>query len=45
MWNEIFTFDVQSGKEVMELMVYDKDDFGKDDFEGRAEFTLENFID
>jgi Ca2+-dependent lipid-binding protein len=33
-WNEVFTFDVESGKEVMEIEVFDKDDFGTDDFEG-----------
>lgn len=44
-WNEIFTFDVETGKEVLEILVYDKDDFGKDDFEGRCELTLEDFRD
>jgi len=34
-WNEVFTFDVETGKEMMEVLVYDKDDFGSDDFEGR----------
>jgi hypothetical protein len=33
-WNEVFTFDVETGKEVMAVEVYDKDDFGTDDFEG-----------
>lgn len=44
-WNEIFTFDVETGKEVLEILVYDKDDFGSDDFEGRCELTLDDFKD
>lgn len=45
MWNEVFTFDVQTGKELMEITVFDRDDFGTDDFEGRFEFDLEEFKD
>jgi Ca2+-dependent lipid-binding protein len=33
-WNEIFTFDVETGREELKIEVYDKDDFGADDFEG-----------
>lgn len=44
-WNEVFTFDVTSGKEVLEVIVYDRDDFGTDDFEGRFEVTLEDLRD
>lgn len=44
-WNEVFTFDVETGKEVMEISVYDRDDFGTDDFEGKLEFDLEEFKD
>ncbi len=44
-WNEIFTFDVETGKEIMEVTVFDRDDFGSDDFEGRFEFDLEDFKD
>jgi Ca2+-dependent lipid-binding protein len=33
-WNEVFTFDVETGKEILTVEVYDKDDFGTDDFEG-----------
>ena len=34
-WNEVYNFDVESGNEVLEVNVYDKDDFGSDDFEGK----------
>jgi Ca2+-dependent lipid-binding protein len=33
-WNEVFAFDVETGKEVLDIQVYDKDDFGKDDYLG-----------
>lgn len=29
----------------MVLEVYDRDDFGTDDFEGRIEFDLQDYID
>ncbi len=29
----------------MEVLVYDKDDFGSDDFEGRFQFNLDDFKD
>jgi Ca2+-dependent lipid-binding protein len=29
----------------MELEVYDRDDFGTDDFEGRIEFDLSDYMD
>lgn len=41
----MFTFDVETGKELMLLEVYDRDDFGTDDFEGRIEFDLDDYID
>lgn len=44
-WNEVFTFDVETGKELMVVEIYDKDDFGTDDFEGRIEFDLDDYID
>jgi Ca2+-dependent lipid-binding protein len=44
-WNDVFTFDIETGKEGLEVLVYDKDDFGKDDFLGRCEFNLEKYID
>jgi len=44
-WNEVFTFDVSTGKEILEVIVYDRDDFGKDDFEGRFELTLGDYLD
>jgi hypothetical protein len=34
-WNEVFTFDVETGKEILHVSIYDKDDFGSDDFEGQ----------
>ncbi len=33
-WNESFTFDIQHGRDPLEVYVYDKDTFGNDDFEG-----------
>jgi Ca2+-dependent lipid-binding protein len=33
-WNEIFAFDVETGKEMLQVECFDKDDFGKDDFLG-----------
>ena len=44
-WNEVFTFDVETGKELLEMLVYDKDDFGKDDFEGKCEVPMDGFKD
>jgi len=44
-WNEIFTFDVDSGKEVLEVVAFDKDDFGSDDFLGHFAITLERYKD
>jgi len=44
-WNEVFTFDVESGKEDIEVIAYDKDDFGKDDFLGRFRITLDDYRD
>jgi Ca2+-dependent lipid-binding protein len=44
-WNEVFTFDVENGREILELTVFDKDDFGADDFEGRCTITLEGLKD
>jgi hypothetical protein len=41
----VFTFDIETGKEILEVLVYDKDDFGKDDFEGRFEIPLDEYID
>lgn len=45
MWNEIFTFDVESGKEILNVEVYDKDDFGSDDFEGWFALSLDELKD
>lgn len=33
-WNEIFAFDVETGKEILDIQVFDKDDFGRDDYLG-----------
>ena len=45
MWNEIFTLDVETGREVLEVLVYDKDDFGSDDFQGRITLRLDDYRD
>jgi len=44
-WNEVFTFEVETGKELLEIMIYDRDDFGTDDFEGRFEVTIDGLKD
>jgi Ca2+-dependent lipid-binding protein len=44
-WNELYNFDVESGTEVLECNVWDKDDFGKDDFLGKFSCNLENLRD
>lgn len=44
-WNEVFTFDVVTGREVLEITLYDKDDFGTDDFEGKFTLTLDALKD
>jgi Ca2+-dependent lipid-binding protein len=44
-WNEIFAFDVETGKEILDIQVYDKDDFGRDDFLGSVTVTLDEFRD
>lgn len=45
MWNEIFAFDVETGKEMLTVDVYDKDDFGKDDYLGSFSLTLDHYRD
>jgi Ca2+-dependent lipid-binding protein len=44
-WNEIFTFDIETGKELLEVTVYDKDDFGSDDFQGKFTLALDQYRD
>ena len=44
-WNEIFAFDVETGKEMLDIQVYDKDDFGKDDYLGQMQIYLDEFKD
>lgn len=39
-WNESFTFDIEHGQEPLKLVVYDKDTFGQDDYEGECEVDL-----
>ena len=41
----MFTFDVETGREMLEIAVYDKDDFGTDDFEGRFMVPLDSLKD
>lgn len=45
MWNEVFTFDILTGRETLEIIMFDRDDFGKDDFEGRFELALDSYRD
>ena len=45
-WNEVFTFEVETGKEVLEVIIYDRDDFARsDDFEGRFEVNMDELRD
>jgi len=44
-WNEVFTFDVETGREVLELTVFDKDDFGTDDYLGKCVVPLDSLKD
>lgn len=41
----MFTFDVESGQEIIEGEVFDKDNFGSDDFEGSFQFSLRDYLD
>lgn len=44
-WNEVFTFDVDSGKEVLDVVAYDHDAFGADDFLGRFACPMDKYMD
>jgi C2 domain len=44
-WNEVFTFDVDSGKEILDITAFDHDDFGSDDYLGRFALQLEKYMD
>ena len=37
-WNESFTFEIVHGREPLQIVVMDKDTFGKDDLEGMCEW-------
>lgn len=45
MWNEILTFDIITGQEEMRIEVYDKDDFGSDDYEGSKTIKMDKYRD
>jgi Ca2+-dependent lipid-binding protein len=44
-WNESFTFEIVHGSEPLQIVVMDKDFYGKDDFEGMCDFSLANLQD
>jgi Ca2+-dependent lipid-binding protein len=44
-WNESFTFEISHGREPLQIVVMDKDTFGKDDLEGMCEFPLVHLQD
>ena len=44
-WNEVFTFDVDTGKEILEIKAFDHDDFGEDDFLGGFALQLDKYRD
>ena len=39
-WNECFSFDIETGQERLIVNVMDKDTFGNDDFEGQCQVDL-----
>ena len=39
-WNESFTLDIMHGRDVLKVIVMDKDTFGNDDFEGQCIVSL-----
>ena len=41
----MFALEVETGAEILEVYVYDRDDIGKDDFEGSFSVGLQDFID
>jgi len=41
-WNEVATFDSETGHEFIEVDVFDRDDFGKDDFEGSFKIRVDD---
>ena len=44
-WNEIFSFDVTTGREILDIKVFDFDEFGSDDFCGKFALDLNDFRD
>jgi Ca2+-dependent lipid-binding protein len=44
-WNEIFTFDVTTGREILDVKVYNHGEFGSDDFCGKFSLDLNEFRD
>ena len=44
-WNETYTFDVQSRDEILRLVVMDRDPVGTDDFEGKCTIPLRDLRD
>lgn len=44
-WNEVFTFDIQTGKEVLEVFVNSRSDFGSDGFLGHFQLSLDELKD
>lgn len=41
-WNEVFTFDVLTGQEQLNVQVFDYDEFGSDDFCGKCVLQLDD---
>lgn len=45
MWNEIVSFDIESGNELVRLDVFNKADLGKDELIGSCSFNLQSLQD
>ncbi len=42
MWNEVVSFDIESGKEIVRVDVLSKSDMGRDELIGSCSFSLQS---
>jgi hypothetical protein len=42
MWNEVVSFDIESGNEIVRVDLLNKADIGKDELIGSCSFTLQS---
>jgi Ca2+-dependent lipid-binding protein len=45
MWNEIVSFDIETGNEIVRIDVFNKADIGKDELIGSCSFNLQSLHD